>query len=89
MAGPRTKDALGKVRIFILSAIVNSKGPLRYPFLLGAMQFAEADTTQTDKIVSAMMKFVTLSNSMLKNNYTGVEEWGAARWQDYVLVLQW
>lgn len=61
----------------------------RYPFLLGAMQFAEADTTQTDKIVTSMMKFVTLCNSMLHDNYTGIEEWGAARWQDYVLVLQW
>lgn len=61
----------------------------RYPFLLGAMQFAEADPSQTDKIVTAMMKFVTLSNTMLHNNYTGVEEWGAARWQDYALVLQW
>lgn len=53
------------------------------------MQFAEADPTQTDKIVNAMMKFVTLSNTMLHNNNAGIEEWGAARWQDYALVLQW
>ncbi|KZP19801.1 hypothetical protein FIBSPDRAFT_862288 [Athelia psychrophila] len=61
----------------------------RYPYMLGAMQFAEADPTQTDKIVTSMMKFVTLTNTMLHNNYTGIEEWGAARWQDYTLVLQW
>lgn len=57
--------------------------------MLGAMQFAEADPTQTAKIVTSMMKFVTLTNTMLNDNYTGIEEWGAARWQDYTLVLQW
>ncbi|KAF7977986.1 hypothetical protein HWV62_1823 [Athelia sp. TMB] len=61
----------------------------RYPYMLGAMQFAEADPTQTEKIVTSMMKFVNLTNTMLKDNYTGIEEWGASRWQDYALVLQW
>ncbi|KAJ6628514.1 hypothetical protein B0H10DRAFT_2173316 [Mycena sp. CBHHK59/15] len=60
----------------------------RYPFLLGLMQYAEADTTQTSTIVAAMIKFVVLANSMLKDNYAGVEEWGAARWQDFVIVLE-
>jgi hypothetical protein len=53
------------------------------------MQFAQADLTQTQKIVTSMMKFVTLAHSMLANNGTGVEEWGASRWQDFALVLQW
>jgi hypothetical protein len=53
------------------------------------MQFAEADPTQATAIASSMMKFVTLAHSMLVNNGTGVEEWGAARWQDFALVVQW
>lgn len=53
------------------------------------MQFAQADSTQTQKIVNSMTKFVGLAYSMLANNGTGVEEWGAARWQDFALVVQW
>jgi hypothetical protein len=53
------------------------------------MQFAEADPTQSDKIVTALLKFVTLAHSMLANNGQGVEEWGASRWQDFAIVVQW
>ena len=60
-----------------------------YPVLLGMMQFAEADPTQTDKIVGSMLKFVQLAHDMLANNATGLEEWGAARYQDFALVVQW
>ena len=78
----------------------------RYPFLLGAMGVAQADPSQTTKIVNAMhkvgllhvcymlfvsltfVKFVKLSNDMLKKNQ-GMEEWTRTRWQDYQLVLQW
>lgn len=63
--------------------------PRRYPFLLGAMQYAEASPADAPRIVASMLNFTTLANSMLHDNYTGVEEWGAARWQDYTLVLQW
>ncbi|KZV90509.1 hypothetical protein EXIGLDRAFT_740764 [Exidia glandulosa HHB12029] len=61
----------------------------RYPALLGLMQFAEADPSQADKIVTAMHKFVALANKMLHNNGDGVDEWGAARYADFILVLQW
>lgn len=39
------------------------------------MQFAEAQPSQATTIVASMYKFITLANSMLHNNYTGVEEW--------------
>jgi len=43
----------------------------------------------TDKVVSALYKFVTLANTMLKNNGEGVETWTATRWEDFVITLQW
>jgi len=43
----------------------------------------------TDKVVSALYKFVTLANTMLKNNGEGVEAWTATRWEDFVITLQW
>ncbi|PIL24884.1 hypothetical protein GSI_12771 [Ganoderma sinense ZZ0214-1] len=61
----------------------------RYPFLLGAIQMVEADPTQADKIVDALHRFVTLSDSMLQKNGTGLEEWGKARWMEFVITLQW
>jgi len=60
----------------------------RYPFLFGAIQMAEAYPSQANKIVTSMHKFVALANTMLKNG-TGVEEWTATRWEDFVMVLQW
>ncbi len=54
------------------------------------MQFAEADTTQTDKIVGSMLKFVQLAHDMIANNVDGaLEDWGKARYQDFELVVQW
>jgi hypothetical protein len=53
------------------------------------MQFAEADPTQTVKIVHSMMKFVVLAHSMLRHNHAGLDKWGASRWQDFALVVQW
>ncbi|KAH8652616.1 hypothetical protein BGZ60DRAFT_419927 [Tricladium varicosporioides] len=38
----------------------------------GLIQYAEADPSQTDRIVDAMHKFVTLTHSMLQNNFTGL-----------------
>jgi hypothetical protein len=56
----------------------------------GLMQFAQADSTQTQKIVTAMLKFVTLAHSMLQSGQ-GLNDggWGAARWQDFALVVEW
>lgn len=50
---------------------------------------AEADPTQADKIVSALHTFVALSDSMLQKNGTGLEQWGKARWMEFVITLQW
>ncbi|KAI1083366.1 hypothetical protein F5B20DRAFT_529738 [Whalleya microplaca] len=41
-------------------------------FLLGLMQYAQADASQTDKIVDAMHRYVNLAHSMLKDNFTGL-----------------
>ncbi|OBT61933.1 hypothetical protein VE03_08242 [Pseudogymnoascus sp. 23342-1-I1] len=38
----------------------------------GLTQYAEADPSQTDRIVDAMHKFATLTHSMLQNNFTGL-----------------
>ena len=43
----------------------------------------------TDKVISALYKFVALANTMLKNNGEGVEAWTATRWEDFVITLQW
>ena len=40
------------------------------------------------QVVSAMMKFVSLSNTMLKNKQ-GIEPWMQTRWEDYVMTLEW
>ncbi|EJD54087.1 hypothetical protein AURDEDRAFT_157341 [Auricularia subglabra TFB-10046 SS5] len=61
----------------------------RYPALLGMMQFAQADPSQAGKIVDSMYKFVKLANTMLHNNSEGLEEWGAARYQDFMITLEW
>ena len=60
----------------------------RYPFLLGLIQVAEYDTSQTTKIVAAMHKFVACTSTMMSAN-TGFEEWGNARWYEYGIALQW
>lgn len=61
---------------------------LRYPFMLGVIQVAEADPTQADRIVTALYKFIDLANTMLQQN-EGLEEWTEARWEEFVIVLQW
>ncbi|EPE34274.1 Six-hairpin glycosidase [Glarea lozoyensis ATCC 20868] len=38
----------------------------------GLTQYAEADPSQTTRIVDAMHKFVALTHSMLQNNFTGL-----------------
>ncbi|KAH0578498.1 hypothetical protein H2248_003640 [Termitomyces sp. 'cryptogamus'] len=60
----------------------------RYPFFFGAIQMIEVDPSLTDSVVTALYKFVTLANSMLKNG-EGVEDWTATRWEDFVITLQW
>ncbi|KAF9075009.1 hypothetical protein BDP27DRAFT_1359207 [Rhodocollybia butyracea] len=60
----------------------------RYPFMFGAIQMVENNPDLTDKVVAALYKFVTLANAMIKNN-EGLDEWSEARWQDFVITLQW
>lgn len=48
----------------------------------------EANPSLTNRVVSAMYKFVSLANSMLKNG-EGLEEWTETRWEDFVITLQW
>lgn len=61
----------------------------RYPFFFGAIQLTEVHPELTDRVVTAMHKFVALANKMLKNNGEGVEPWAATRWEDFVVSLQW
>ncbi|KAK7064836.1 hypothetical protein R3P38DRAFT_59336 [Favolaschia claudopus] len=61
----------------------------RYPFMFGAIQMTEFDPSLTNQVVAALYKFVNLANSMLRSNNTGVEDWTATRWEDFVITLQW
>ena len=60
----------------------------RYPFMFGAIQMVEADPSLTDRVVTALLKFVTLANQMLHAG-DGLEDWTKTRWEDFVIVLQW
>ncbi|KAJ6573828.1 hypothetical protein DFH09DRAFT_915549 [Mycena vulgaris] len=62
----------------------------RYPFMFGAIQMTESDPSLTDQVVTSLYKFVNLANTMLKTEtITGVEDWTATRWEDFVITLQW
>ncbi|KAF9255853.1 hypothetical protein L218DRAFT_1008082 [Marasmius fiardii PR-910] len=60
----------------------------RYPFLFGAIQMVEYDPSQTDKVVTAMHKFVVEANRMLHAG-EGMEIWTQTRWADLVMSLEW
>ncbi|ORY15936.1 duf1680 domain-containing protein [Clohesyomyces aquaticus] len=67
--------------------------------LLGFVQYAEADTTQTERIVDSMHRYVVLAHSMLKNNFTGLlvhgndtfdtAGFGVGRTHEMHIPLQW
>ncbi|KAI1492838.1 hypothetical protein F5X96DRAFT_667354 [Biscogniauxia mediterranea] len=67
--------------------------------LLGLIQYAEADPTQTERIVDAMHRYVVLAHDMLKNNYTGLlvhdgdifdtAGFGVGRTHEMHIPLQW
>ncbi|KAK7037318.1 hypothetical protein VNI00_011309 [Paramarasmius palmivorus] len=67
----------------------------RYLVLLGLIQYAEADPTQTERIVGAMHRFVSLVHTIWKNNEQGSEDLGFqfgyqyVRWEEMVYSLQW
>ncbi|MCJ1323974.1 hypothetical protein MMC10_000636 [Thelotrema lepadinum] len=67
--------------------------------LNGLIQYAEADPTQTERIVDAMHRYVELAHSMLQNNFTGLiahgsdtfdkAGWGMGRTHELHIPLQW
>jgi hypothetical protein len=59
-----------------------------YPYFLGAVQYAEAFPDYTDRIVNSLHNFTNLAHQMIQSG-KGLEEWGEARYGDYVIVLQW
>ncbi|KAL0570021.1 hypothetical protein V5O48_011940 [Marasmius crinis-equi] len=60
----------------------------RYPFMFGAIQMVEYDPSQTDKVVTALHKFVEEANRMLHAG-EGMEIWTQTRWADFVMSLEW
>ncbi|KIM98411.1 hypothetical protein OIDMADRAFT_56776 [Oidiodendron maius Zn] len=70
-------------------------------FLFGLTQYAEAEPSQTERIVKAMHRFTILLNSMLRNNFTGLIEqhsegddfdpwgFGTSRTHELPVSLQW
>ncbi|KAJ7631929.1 hypothetical protein DFH06DRAFT_1223303 [Mycena polygramma] len=67
----------------------------RYLLLMGLVQYAEADPTQTSRILDAMHKFMSLANTIWKNNQQGDPSLGFqfdyqyVRWEELVYSLQW
>ncbi|KAI0199082.1 duf1680 domain-containing protein [Astrocystis sublimbata] len=67
--------------------------------MLGLMQYAQADPSETDRIVNAMHRYVQLVHSMLQNNFTGLvpkegdvfdgKGWGPARAHETHIPFQW
>ncbi|KAI0534253.1 duf1680 domain-containing protein [Xylaria digitata] len=67
--------------------------------MLGLMQYAQADPSETDRIVDAMHQYVELVHSMLQDNFTGLiprkgdvfdgSGWGPARAHEMHIPLQW
>ena len=60
----------------------------RYPFFFGAIQMVEYQPELTDRVVTALHKFVKLTNQMLRSG-EGVDKWAETRWEDFVVTLQW
>ncbi|KAJ7728415.1 hypothetical protein DFH07DRAFT_782203 [Mycena maculata] len=67
----------------------------RYLVLMGLEQYAEADPTQAPRILDAMHKFLSLTNSIWKNNLEGDPSLGFqydyqyVRWEELIYSLQW
>ncbi|KAI8628037.1 duf1680 domain-containing protein [Xylariaceae sp. FL1651] len=67
--------------------------------MLGLMQYAQADSSETDRIVDAMYQYIELVHSMLQDNFTGLipkdgdifdgSGWGPARAHEMHIPLQW
>ena len=69
-----------------------------YTAVFGAIQLVEHDPALTPRVIPALHRFVVLANKMLHKhktngeddpNETGVDDWAATRWEDFVVALQW
>ncbi|RDB14685.1 hypothetical protein Hypma_016508 [Hypsizygus marmoreus] len=80
---------------FVANATVPRLVWPRYLVLLGMIQYAEADPSQTERIVDAMHRFVALANTLWKTGQQGVPSMGFqfdyqyVRWEEFVYSLQW
>jgi hypothetical protein len=67
----------------------------RYLLLMGLIQYAEADSTQTTRILDAMHKFMALVNTVFVTNSQGDPSLGFqydyqwVRWEELVYSAQW
>ncbi|KAG6845064.1 hypothetical protein H0H87_001126 [Tephrocybe sp. NHM501043] len=67
----------------------------RYLVLLGLIQYAEADPSQTIRIVDAMHRFVALANDIWKTGQQGEPSMGFqfdyqyVRWEEFIYALEW
>lgn len=67
--------------------------------MLGLMQYAQAEPSETDRVVDAMHRYIEVAHSMLQNNFTGLvpkpgdvfdgDGWGAARAHEMHIPIQW
>lgn len=90
--------------LLLFALIVRSLGPLNLEICSinrHHQQYAEADPSETDRIVTAMHRFTALIHSMLQNNFTGLLQdvaegdefdpygFGVSRTHELPLALQW
>lgn len=67
----------------------------RYLLLLGLVQYAEADPTQTNRIVTAMHSFLAAAHDVFANNTEGDQSLGFqyayqfVRWEELLYTSQW